>query len=113
MPPALGEVLQIVEKRMFYFFSINFRSRRTSIKTRPSSTQTADKKIITYRSNGISGVPPISVPGTGLGNLGPVLLWSACYHSLKSIRKLIRPIYVNLGILLEAVNVAIQDSVGR
>jgi len=32
---------------------------------------------------------------------------------LKSIRKLIRPIYVNLGILPGPVNAVIQDSVGR
>jgi hypothetical protein len=70
LPPALGEVLQIVEERKFYFFSINFRSRRTSIKTRPSSTQTADKNIITYLSNGISRVPPIFVPWHRTGLVG-------------------------------------------
>jgi len=38
-------------------------------------------------------------------------IWFAT--QLKSIRKLIRPIYVNLGILPGPVNAVIQDSVGR
>jgi MFS family permease len=50
-----------------------------------------------------------------------VMLSGACciagavwfFTRLKSIRKLIRPIYVNLGILPGPVNAVIQDSVGR
>jgi hypothetical protein len=35
------------------------------------------------------------------------------FTRLKTIRKLIRPIYVNLGILPGPVNAVIQDSLGR
>ncbi|HXN98837.1 MAG TPA: MFS transporter [Candidatus Acidoferrales bacterium] len=50
-----------------------------------------------------------------------VMLSGACciagaiwfFTRLKSIRKLIRPIYVNLGILPGPVNAVIQDSIGR